>query len=209
MKKYFLFLVAFLIFSACHQEPKAKDEIEKTTLENRTLDPSPKALEVSCDQEAKIYPPSPFPSLLKKLSTSPYQYEVKSIDTIAQENTLLAKGIRQANNRLKYKKEATLAALSLEGLRGIKKAFVKGKVAITPNTYPRATIEEWEFQSPTCVEKILTYIKSIQQKTSWDIISKSPMDYWQMDNRLYFLVPGGFYMLEEAKALQKTLQDAE
>ncbi len=201
---YFLFLC--LGFNSCQQESSQHKAVETSNEKISSSESIKTQVQNACDQDAKIYPPSPFPTLLEKLTTSPYQYLTKSLHPIPIEESSLFIGIKRANIRLQNKNEKTLEPLQLEGLRGIQIAFIKGKLSISPNTYPRANIEEWEFQSPACVEQLLTYINDLKKRTPWDVISKSPMDYWQLENRLYFLVPGGFYMLEEAKEIQKILQ---
>lgn len=205
----FYFLLVCFGFSSCQQESSQNKGVETTNEKSSKSEAIKIPPQNACTQDAKIYPPSPFPTLLEKLATSPYQYLTQSLAPIPVERSLLFIGIKQANTRLQSKNKKPLEVLQLEGLRGIQNAFIKGQIPMSSNTYPRATIEEWEFQSPACVEKILTYIDDLKKRTPWDVISKSPMEYWPLENRLYFLVPGGFYMLEEAKEIQKILQEVE
>ena len=98
-------------------------------------------------------------------------------------------------------------SINTQGILRVHQSFIKGKKAMSGNTYPRADLEEWEFKTIACATTLMEDIEKIKTQVPWDVISKSPLSFWQKANKVYFLIPGGFYMMEEVSVLKKTLNE--
>lgn len=152
------------------------------------------------------YLESRFEEVLQSLADMPYKYELLSQEEVEIENTYLINRIRFLNG---LKRNYPL--VPVQGLKTVKQAKIKGKLSMRSgggSLYPRAELEEWIFTSKRCMEEALEVLQQIEFREGKfdDVISKSPMTYWVKENKIYFLTPGGFYMLDEGEKLIEELK---
>lgn len=201
-----------LLFGACSpatsSEPEAAAPTATTPPPVSQADPADPAEEevADCGATNKKYPASRFNEAIHNLANSPYKYKVLSLEEVPKKLTLLNSRMMFLNRIRTKRKEPIIDTLTMNGIVTMRQARIRGTVAVSGNTFPRAEVEEWEFRSEECVAEALGTITRIRHLIPWDKVSKTPMEYWQKGNKLFFLVPGGFYMLDEAAALQEILK---
>lgn len=151
--------------------------------------------------------PSNFKAALESLSTLKYQYAIKDLEEVEASRALVISSIKRLNPYKERQKKPLIPEIPTKDIKTVQKAFVKGEKEISKNTYPRAGIEEWEFKSIEGAEKVELLIDKIKKEYHWDEISKSPITYWRMDNKIYFVTPGGFFMLKESGVIQDKMME--
>lgn len=197
------FMGLFFLFNACTPStPNESTADIPVTLPDDRQNKQP----ADCAKTTKQYPPSRFTQAIKNLANSPYKYKILTLEEVPKKKTLLNSRMAFINRIRTKRKEPIVDTLTMNGIVTMRQARIRGTVSMGEQTFPRAEVEEWEFRSEACVAEALGTITRIRHLIPWDRVSKSPMDYWQIRNKLYFLVPGGFYMLEEAAALQEGLK---
>lgn len=215
MKDFFVILViTTLLFSGCgtgSSEPKTIEQSttqdqSKASSNSKSTAPNENEDSPPCWETSEQYPASKFAEGLSNLKDFKYKYEVKRLEEVGKNQTLLNKGLNFINSIRRKRKEPIVDTLTMNGIVTMRQAMVKGTLPLGGNTYPRVEIEEWEFKSEACVEEALGTIARIRLLIPWDRISKSPLEYWHKGNKLYFLVPGGFNMINEGKFIQSYLQ---
>ena len=72
--------------------------------------------------------------------------------------------------------------------------YIKGKKDLGGKLFGRAELQQWTFGSAKQAAEALLTIESTS-KILRERIQKSPWAVWQKDNKLYFMILGGHYML--------------
>lgn len=72
--------------------------------------------------------------------------------------------------------------------------YIKGNKDLGRKFYGRAELQQWTFGSAKQAAEALTAIESTS-KMLRDRLQKSPWAVWRNDNKLYFMISGGHYML--------------
>ena len=219
LKKYFLPLLLVSFFSCTTDSTPAPDsqtEQEKSTPEPTTTNTTSSEKTTPAPEKAcwEINPSdrleSNFNTALEGLKGLDYQYDLKKLESRPVEQAYVLQRIPVVNKFPKRVKNNDLVeAIPHTGIAKVNYAFIKGQKAMSGNLYPRAEIEEWIFKSETCATEVAEILDRIQNNGhQWEHISKSPISTWQQENRIYFLTPGGFYMLSEVKVIQEKLYEA-
>jgi len=74
-------------------------------------------------------------------------------------------------------------------------SHIKGTNEISSNLYPRAKLEEYIFTSEECAENFINNLnKILKNDTDWYNVEKSPSSIYQEENRVYFIISGGWFM---------------
>lgn len=139
---------------------------------------------------------------MKEISYQLQEYEEKP----AADN-MFNKKIRRLNVLFKKSGKALIDTISTEELQQVRHAFVKSSRPLSPRLYPRAHIESWEFSSQAAAQQALQQLDALKNGHAWTQISKSPISYFQKQNEIMLIVPGGFYMLKEVPQIVQFLQD--
>lgn len=72
---------------------------------------------------------------------------------------------------------------------------VKGEKELSDKLFVRARIEEYIFTSESCATKFLETInKFVSNESLWYDLNKAPNSIYLEENRIYFIVSGGWYM---------------
>lgn len=96
--------------------------------------------------------------------------------------------------------------VTFEGLTAIKQYFVVANYEVQERTYPRANIFEWGFSSSENAEKGVARLSRLTED-EWFYISKTPITWWRKNHNIYFIDPGGFFVLTEVPKIEKALKD--
>ena len=120
----------------------------------------------------------------------------------------LAKSIRENNeggrddgNTIKV----NIKPINLDSLVTSKKCFVVANYEVQKDMYPRTAIYEWTFSSSTYAELVGQQLKNLNE-TEWFFISKTPITWWIDKNRIYFIVPSGFFVLSEVPKIENQMK---
>lgn len=96
--------------------------------------------------------------------------------------------------------------VTFEGLTAIKQYLVVANYEVQERMYPRANIFEWGFSSSENAEKGVVQLSRLTEN-DWFYISKTPITWWRKDHNIYFICPGGFFVLTEVPKIEKALKD--
>lgn len=139
---------------------------------------------------------------VKRLSKLKYNYILKKIDTLEIHKSTLIRGLDWLceSEHLFYNE---IDNLNIENFKSeiyrSNSAFLKGTIAVGPveNTYPRVTIEEYIFKNKKSATKAFNFLNSIKKINHiWYKVSKAPNSLFLEENRLYFIISGGWYMMD-------------
>lgn len=214
MKKYSIYIsaIAFLLLFSCASETKKKPDLKKEEVTKTVKDSSAQkdASHVS-DTVKSIQLTSKLADKVARLKTLEHQYQLKSLGALTPKQSMIfgsIQRIQKLNDSLS--KKINIAQFEKD-LHQIQKAFVKGAKPMYPNdnTYPRAHIEEYIFKTPKAAKTVYNVLKkSISDSRLWAPVTKSPHDLFLEENRMYFMVSGGFYMMEIYKDIAEKIKEA-
>ncbi|MEO1485251.1 MAG: hypothetical protein AAFU57_05870 [Bacteroidota bacterium] len=193
-----LFFVAALV--ACKQPQKTSEE----NLEQDQITSQPRDTVVTTSDTSEIQEKT-FKTVVKEMTT--ISYDLKEFEKLTPEDNFLNKRIPVVNRYLKHRNEALEEFLDIAKIKKVERAKVKSKEALQSNLYPRATLEYWECYSENDALDLLARIEVIKERGPWDVVSKSPITYFQKDNFLVFITPGGFYMLDLVPEIETFLKE--
>ncbi|WP_430410932.1 hypothetical protein [Kordia sp.] len=194
MKSLATFFLITILFSfvACKQEketvPKSTPNINQEKVNSHESE-TPKSIDLTSKLEEKI----------TRLATLEHHYQVKSIDVVLPEKTVLLWRLQHA---LTLKDSlATIADLTKikSNIHEVRTSFLKGTKPMRPNgtTYPRVTIEEYIFNTPESAKTAFNILMESKKNVGlWTYVSKSPNALFVEENRMYFIDSGGYYMME-------------
>lgn len=139
------------------------------------------------------------------LEMTALNYELKNFKNRPPEKTNMNLNINAANAGGKY----NAALIDMTNVKKVEQAFIKGTKPMKAggDTYPRANIEFWECVDEKTAKEKIKAIDALKKEIPWDVISKSPITYWQKENMLFFVTPGGMYMLDEIPKLRKFINE--
>jgi len=128
-------------------------------------------------------------------------YHLKEFDTIIGDETLLNTSIIRLKTQGTYRNIDKIDVVNVSNVEMFYSAGIERETAIG-SFIPRAYLECWECKDEQSASEILADIDYIKENFYWDVISKSPITYWQQGERLLFVVPAGFYMLDEVPVIK-------
>ncbi|MEO0506755.1 MAG: hypothetical protein AAF090_11435 [Bacteroidota bacterium] len=134
-------------------------------------------------------------------------YDLNKFEKLTPEDNFLNKRIPVVNRYLKHRNEALEAPLDVSKIKKVERAKVKSTVSLQSNLYPRATLEYWKCHNEKDALDLLARIEVIKERGPWDVVSKSPITYFQKDDFLVFITPGGFYMLDLVPEIEIFLKE--
>ena len=211
--KYALFFLCAFAFFACKQNTdSAVNSKSNNTTTSSTQTPPPQKetsatqppakppIEAVSENQLKV---NAFKAALVQMSKIGYQ--LKQFKELPPEKSNFNAAVRFANRLDKYDAEP----VDMSGVRLIRTAFIKG---IHPtkkggNLYPRADIEMWECKDEATAKEKIVAIEALKKAIPWDVVSKSPITYWRDGHRVFFITPGGFYMLDEVPRIKGFLEE--
>lgn len=123
----------------------------------------------------------------------------------ASENFLNAR-IQTLNTYRKMSNKPLIKVIDQSKIDQVFFGRIKGKEEMGKNLFPRAEIEIWACGSQSEAEALSQEIERVKKEAGWDEISKSPITYWQQDNWIVFITPGGFYMLDKVGEIEDYLR---
>ncbi|MFK7809817.1 MAG: hypothetical protein AB8F74_18565 [Saprospiraceae bacterium] len=131
-------------------------------------------------------------------------YKLRNYKEKAAYKTNLNIYVKSANEMEKY----NVDTIDMTGVNVIKRIFIKGTQPTKEggDTYPRADIENWECKDEATAKAKVKAINKLKKSIPWDVISKSPITYWQDGRSVYLLTPGGMYMLNEVPKIKGFLE---
>ncbi|MEL6671865.1 MAG: hypothetical protein AAFR61_06720 [Bacteroidota bacterium] len=135
-------------------------------------------------------------------------YELKVLDTLAPSENFLLKRLTYLGQFEKFKEQADYQAALTAGMLRCTSARLKSTRELGSRLFPRVAIEYWRFADTLSAQAAFKAVEEIRDKYGWDQISKSPITYGRLGTQLYFITPGGFYMLEEVPPIEKILRAA-
>ena len=97
-----------------------------------------------------------------------------------------------------------LDTINANGIKKIEVYFIKGKKEILPKTYGRARLEQWTIKDSLEAKKIIKSLSTLNLEYT-ERICKSPWTFWQKENKIYFIITGGTYMMDELSKIKSTL----
>lgn len=209
------YLILLLFLFACQtaeQKPEPSTTTETPPLEKAadTKQQNPTATSsTEAEQRAKKMvsdanlQANKFKSILIQMGS--INYQLKNFKELPPEQTNMNGYIRLANKGGKY----NAALIDMSGVRIIRRAFIKGIKPTKPggDTYNRADIEAWECTDEQTAKGKIEAFDALKKEIPWDVVSKSPITYWRDGSQVLFIVPGGFYMLDEVPKIQKFLEE--
>ncbi len=140
----------------------------------------------------------------KAKSLSKLNYIIKKIEIIETKRTRLISGLERLYKSEKLKQQE-IENLIFES----HSAFLKGTLVINEdkNTYPRVNVEEHIFKDKKSAKEAFIFLNDLKKINSiWYNISKEPSSLFLEENRLYFVISGGWYMMDIYKEVEKELK---
>ena len=113
------------------------------------------------------------------------------------ESSLLSglKRLIENKNRIDDTVEYVLVENFDSSISNLNFSFIKGRKNLGNKLYARARIEEYIFTSESCAVKFIDNInKYVYNENVWFDLNKSPSSIYQEENRVYFVISGGWYM---------------
>lgn len=149
-----------------------------------------------------------FEKTLNDLNELKFKYTVKSYQQIPIDEAIVIKRVRQLIDSETFR-DNQIDTIDTRGITNIMQANIKGK---STGFRPRAVVEEWDFVSEQCAMEMdanLTALKQVEKGKIWMNISKSPITFWRKMDKVYFIQPGGFYMLGEVQNIRAGIEGLE
>ncbi|PWH83360.1 hypothetical protein DIS18_02060 [Algibacter marinivivus] len=201
---YSLLIICF--FFSCKKEIKQENNIHLNNEENIISDQN---LIISVEKEN-------FESYLgikvKRLSKLKYNYILKRIDTLEIHKSTLISGLEWLckSEQLIHNK---IDNLDIEDFKSeiyrSNFAFLKGTVTINSggNTYPRIKVEEYIFKSKKSATEAFNFLSNIKKIDNiWFRVSKAPNLLFLEENRIYYIISGGWYMMDIYREIGEELK---
>lgn len=185
---------------ACKQ-PK-KTPAQEVAKDKMTLEPND-TLVVATD--AKDFQERKFKTVVAQMTA--ISYDLKKFEELTPEDNFLNARIPVVNGYLERRGEVLEKPLNVSKIKIVQRAKVKSGNAVGSNLYPRATLEYWQCHSQKDAHDLLARIEVIKERGPWDVVSKSPITYFQKDDFLVFITPGGFYMLDLVPEIERFLKE--
>lgn len=166
--------------------------------------------DASCNAAIEKPVDSRWSSKLERLSNLDGQYELKTRGPVNLDHSLFTEPQTLAE---RPHIDVALHVSNLEVLLGqMKRAesvFIKGTNDLGGHLYPRATIEEYVFNSLDCAETAESYLHWIEdsvgtRSTRWKDMARIFRD----NQSVYYLTGGGAYMSDRMPVIETALKEA-
>lgn len=200
MLKRVLGVVLITIALACQRNQKSSISVsEASTTKTVPSDTDQTTLEV------KAVTKKTFKTVVEGMTE--ITYALKEFEELTAKDNFLNKRISVVNSYLEHRGQDLEALLDVSKIKTVQRAKVKSSKLLGSNLYPRATLEYWECHTEQDASDLLGRIETIKERGPWDVVSKSPITYFQKDNSLVFITPGGFYMLDLVPEIETFLKE--
>ncbi|OEK09586.1 hypothetical protein A8C32_12850 [Flavivirga aquatica] len=148
---------------------------------------------------------------VQRLSSLKSNYILKNIKLIKIKNSIL---IGQLENLSEFEfTPKEIKSLNIKKIKNsvyeTRQCFVKGTKTIISkgDTYPRATIVEYIFNTEEDALKTFEQLNELRKdKSIWIHVSKSPNSMFLEDNRIYYILSGGWYMSGIYKEIERKMK---
>ena len=88
------------------------------------------------------------------------------------------------------------------------KCFIKGVKDLGGKLYARAVIEEVIFNSDLCAEQVFNFLNKIRVGNhTWEDFDKAPNSIFIIDNKIYYVGTGGWYMMDFYKKIELKMKE--
>lgn len=187
-----ILFISLLIFIACTtQEENAQQQMFDDSEKSDTL-----VIEV---EEPKVT----FRMALDSLVNLKYQYEVKEFREIPIDSASVIYRVNRTIGWANRDSEELIDSVPINDLKTVQYAFLKGKQSM------RTVIEEWNFSNKEAPKIVVDYLEYYEKEdfngAYLHISSKSPFEYFQLENKLYIINTAGNYMYGEDRVLKVAL----
>ncbi|MEL6974544.1 MAG: hypothetical protein AAGL29_04020 [Bacteroidota bacterium] len=198
--KWIAILVCVVALGSCKQPEKT----QKQNLENyeKVIKPSDTLV---IAQDTKEFKDKTFKAVVGEMTA--ISYHLKKFEHLTPEDNFLNARIPVVNSYLEHRGEVLEKPIDVSKIKFVQRAKVKSDVLLGSNLYPRASLEYWECHSEKDAKDLLSRIEIIKERGPWDVVSKSPITYFQKDDFLVFITPGGFYMLDLVPEIETFLKE--
>lgn len=215
--------IIFILALGCRESnPRLSNKAEEDVLPEKTEynweveEPKINVERTNIYTESSIKPHFDLTSQLEekveRLSKLEHQYMLKQIGRIEIEKSRLIAGLERRSNEDTNRPEE-VKGINIEEIKSrvyeTRQAMLKAAKTITPNgnTYPRATIEEYIFNSIDGASRTFELLmKWKENEKDWIMIAKEPHSLFLEDNRLYFISSGGWYMMNMYKEIEHEMK---
>jgi len=187
-----LFLLIFL-FSCSDRKPISTTKNTKTTSLKEEV-----VIDFTCENKQTGFEQSELDLRIKNLGSleNKYKQTKKGKFTVKESNLIsgierFVKGKNRTDKSIEYTINADYESIISE----MNFSLIKGEKNLNENLYARARIEEYIFYSKECASNFAQNLNQIvENDNQWYEINKSPNSIYQSNNKIYFIVSGGWYM---------------
>jgi len=213
MKYSLMFIAVILTFTSCHQEAKKDETISEKNVENSNVRiPESNLIEFTCKIDEASKPASKLLALASSLSELENNYQIKSSEEGNISNSIVLSGLRRLKDQRSLKRSKNYEIVNFEELTNsissIKFCNIKGTKDLGGRTYARAKIEEFIFKSSDCAINAFDIINEIKSNGYiWEEINKSPSSAFRLENRIYYISSGGWFMMDFYDEIANKMQE--
>lgn len=127
-------------------------------------------------------------------------FEMKHYQVLDIKDNFLSKEILRINHFNKIVDKPSIKEIRILDIVKVERAFIKGTKDLGNRTFERADVECWQLKSMDSTVSVIGQIQRIES-CCWNQISKSPISYFRIDDKILFIKSGGFYMLDRVQAI--------
>uniref|UniRef100_UPI00404A7E01 hypothetical protein n=1 Tax=Flavobacterium sp. TaxID=239 RepID=UPI00404A7E01 len=213
MKYLIIFIIPLLVMVSCRKEQSQAEPLPKEQLlEESTRKSVRNTIVFDCKIDVDSKDESKLLALVASLSELDNNYQIKSSEKGSVSNSIILNGLKRLgdlrlNNR-KEQFEIVNFAQMTNSIKQIQFCYIKGTKDLGGQTYARAKIEELTFKSESCAIEAYQIIEKIKNTGFiWEDIDKSPSSVFIIENRIYYVSSGGWFMMDFYDEIEKKMKE--
>ena len=207
-----LFLLLILL-SSCKSESKV-ETTQKTSPQQHTQtaearQEKSKEFDIYCkDVDPNFRKESELVGMLNKLTKLENKYKIVKTKKIDIRSSDLYRAFR----RLPQSKVVDFNIKRLDRLKGLiaemKTCSIVGQKDLDKKLFAKADVTEYIFKSRTCAKKIADYLETVKAtESAWEVVDKVPTSLFRVDNKIYYVRTGGWYMKDFYQEIEQTMKN--
>ncbi len=212
MKIYQLLLLLFIGITSCQNESKPDPTVQTTPKKQSATEikqaKKDQAFDIYCkDVDPKFRKESELVPMLNKLSKLENKYKIVKTEKPDIRSTDLYRAFR----RLPKSKAGEFQNKHLDRLNSqiatIKTCSIVGQKDLDKKLFAGADVTEYIFKSRKCAKRISDYLEGVRTtEASWEVVDKVPNSFFRIDNKLYYVRTGGWYMRGFYQEIEQTMK---
>ncbi|GEM_PF-4854031 len=128
-----------------------------------------------------------------------YHIQDEGIQEANQPSDWIIKQFGKCKNDLK-----AIARLDFDGIIKTKSAYLK-KAEHKDHVYPSFTFKEWTFKNEATSSIFLAVLQENAKMDLQECVNKGGITWWQVDNKLYFIMSSAYFMTFRYDKLRNTI----